>query len=166
MPARIPRFKVLGSDIGLTRYSGVASSVPLESADSWGTLDLQAVPGGRGGLPSARDSRDLSAVSGRENLAQALILRLLTRRGDLAPLGHPEYGTRLVELVGRLNDETARSLARLYTMEGIAQENRVRQLLDLRVETHRSDPDTIEISFSVLPLDDDEPLGLTLGISL
>lgn len=166
MPAKTSTFRTLGSDLALTRYTGVGSSVPLDSADSWGTLDLQVVPGGRGGLPSARDSRDLAAVSGRENLAQALIVRLLTVHGALAPLGHSEYGTRLVELIGRLNDETTRNLARLYTMEGIAQEKRVLKLLDLSVDTPDGEPDTIQISFSVLPRDDDQPLALTLGITL
>lgn len=166
MPSKVATFKTLGSDLALTRYSGVTSSVPLEFADSWGTLDLQGVPGGRGGLPSARDSRDLSAISGRENLAQALIVRLLTRQGTLAPLGHSEYGTRLVDLIGRLNDETTRNLARLYTLEGIAQEQRVLKLLELNVGTLDGEPDTIQISFLILPRDDDQPLGLTLGITL
>jgi phage baseplate assembly protein W len=166
VPVKTPTFRVLGSDLALTRYSGVASSVPLEFADSWGTLDLQVVPGGRGGLPAAANSRDLSAVAGRENLAQALILRLLTGRGALAPLGHPDYGARLVELIGRLNDETTRNLARLYTMEALAQERRVVALLDLAVDTPDGQPDTIRIAFSVQPLDDDQPLALALEIAL
>ena len=166
MPAKVPTFKALGADLALTRYSGVASSVPLEFADSWGTLDLQVVPGGRGGLPGTAARQDLSAVAGRENLAQSLILRLLTRQGALAPLGHPGYGTRLVELIGLLNNETTRNLARLYTVEGIAQEKRVLSLLDLAVDTPDGQPDTIRIAFSVLPLDDDQPLALALEINL
>ncbi len=166
MPAAAQTYRVLGSDLALTRYTGVASSVPLDLADSWGTLDLQVVPGGRGGLRAVAEPRDLSAVAARENLAQALILRLLTRRGALAPLGHPDYGARLVELIGQLNNETTRNLARLYTVEAIAQEPRVQRLLDLAVDTPDGQPDTIRISFSVLPRDDDQPLGLALEVSL
>ena len=65
--AKAKTFTQLGSDLALTRYAGVPSSVPLEVPDSWGSLDLQVVPGGRGG-PSAprRPLSDLGAVSGRE----------------------------------------------------------------------------------------------------
>jgi len=164
--AKVPTYRVISSDLALTRYSGTAGSVPLEFADSWGALDLMVVPGGQGGLPQSGEVRDLAAISGRENLAQALILRLLSHQGALAPLGHPDYGTRLVELVGRLNNDTTRNLARLYTMEGIAQEQRVTKLLDLTVDTFDGQPDTIRIGFSVLPLNDDQPLALSLEINL
>jgi phage baseplate assembly protein W len=166
MAVKIPTYKVIGADIAVTRYSGAPSSVGLEFADSWGTLDLKVVPGGRGGLPQTGDVRDLSPVAGRENLAQALILRLLTQQGALSGLGHPDYGCRLVELIGRLNNDTTRNLARLFTVQAIAQEQRVSQLLDLSVDTFPGQPDTIRISFSVLPLNDDEPLALALVINL
>ena len=54
---------------------------------------------------------DLGVVSGLDNLGQAVILRLLTPKGELAPLAHPEYGSRLHELVGRQNTATTRNLA-------------------------------------------------------
>ena len=44
---------------------------------------------------------DLDRLKGRENLAQALILRLLTPLGSLKGLGHANYGSRLHELIGR-----------------------------------------------------------------
>ena len=159
-------YRVLGADLALTRYSGVPSSVPLEVADSWGTLDLQVVPGGAGGLAQTGDVRDAGRVAGRENLAQALVLRLLTQRGALAPLGHPDYGSRLVELIGRLNDDTTRNLARLYTLEALKQERRATAILDLTVEAVKDQPDTIRVGFSVLPLNDNDPLALSLEVTL
>jgi hypothetical protein len=164
--AKAKSYARLGSDLALTRYTGVPASLPLLEADSWGTLDLQAVPGKGTGLQKSTEARDLGAISGRDNLGQALILRLLTHKGALAPLGHPEYGSRLVELIGRLNDETSHNLARLYTIEALSQEPRVHRLLDLRVDTAESSADTLRISFSVVPLDDDEPLGLALEVTL
>jgi hypothetical protein len=71
-----------------------------------------------------------------------------------------------VELIGQLNNETSRNLARLHTIEAVSQEPRVRQLLDLNVETAEGSPDTLRISFSVIPLDDDAPLGLALEVTL
>jgi len=159
-------YTLLGTDLALTRYVGVASSVPLAAADSWGTLDLQVVPGGKGGLPRTGDVDDLGAVSGRANLAQALVVRLLTRRGALSALGHPDYGCRLLELIGELNNDATRNRARLFTIEAIAQEPRVKQLLDLQVGVVPDQPETLRISFSILPIADDDPLALTLDVSL
>lgn len=159
-------YTVLGADLALTRYSGTAGSVPLEVADSWGSLDLAVVPGGQGGLPQALPPRDLGRVEGRANLGQALILRLLTRRGALADLGHPEYGSRLVELIGRLNDETTRNLARLYTLEALGQERRVKAVLDLVVQASADRPDVLTIGFSVQPVGDADPLALALEVTL
>jgi phage baseplate assembly protein W len=161
-------FTKLGADLALTRYVGVASAVPLESADSWGGLDLAVVPGGRGERQRRAELGDLEIVSGRANLGQALILRLLTPRGGLAGLGHETYGSRLGELIGRGNDETTRNLARLYTLQALGDEPRVRPggVLDLSVTTAPGQPDTIRIAFSVLPIHDDEPLALGLEVAL
>lgn len=164
--AKAKTYNVLGSDLALTRYVGLPSGVPLEHADSWGTLDLQVVPGGRGGLKRAGEVEDLGAVSARANLAQALVLRLLTRQGALASLGHPDYGSRLIELIGELNNDTTRNLARLFTIQAIMQEPRVRQLLVLAVEPVTGQPNTIRVGFSLLPVDDDDPLALALEVTL
>jgi phage baseplate assembly protein W len=163
----------LGRDLALTRYTGTSGMAPLDSADSWGTLDLKVTPAVRSGVvrrvrgvPDAPPAMDIAVVSGRENLGQALVLRLLTPKGALAPLGHPDYGSRLPSLIGELNTETTRNLARLYTIEAIGQERRVRTLEELAVGTVADQPDTIRIALSVLPIDDDEPLALTLEVTL
>lgn len=159
-------YRRLGADLGLTRYTGDAGSAPLEVADSWGRVDLAVTAGGRGGVRQARPPQDLGRVEGRANLAQALVLRLLTPLGSLAELGHPEYGSRLYQLTGRLNDETARNLARLFTLEALGQERRVAEVLDLAVRPDRNHPDVIAIGFAVRPVDDDDPLALALEVTL
>lgn len=81
--------------------------------------------------PAARARRgtppdfDLKTRDGRQNLAQALILRLLTPRGSLAALGHAAYGSRLWELIGRRKTEELRHLCRAFVLETVAQEPRV-----------------------------------------
>jgi phage baseplate assembly protein W len=141
------------------------SAVALKAADSWGGLDLAVRPAADGPRrPTTGDG--LAVVRERENLGQALILRLLTARGSLAPLGHPDYGSRLVELIGRENDETTRNLARLYVLEALRAEPRVREVAELTVETASGSPDTVRVSFGVLPLGDDEPLTLGLEVAL
>lgn len=162
--AKLKSFARLGSDLALTRYAGTASAAPLDAADSWGSLDLQVHAGGFNGRNG--DLLDLAAIAARENLGQALILRLLTKKGSLEPLGHPDYGCRLVDLIGRENNATNRNLARLYTIEAVSQERRVRKLLDLAVEPVPGQPDTLRIGLSVVPIDDDDPLSLTLEVTL
>ena len=159
-------FSVQGSDLALTRYSGVPSAVPLADADSWGSLDLQVVAGGQRGPASQGGNSDLGTVAARENLAQALTLRLLTTQGALEPLGHPDYGSRLITLIGRTNDQTTRNLARLYVIEAVRQEPRVRSLTALSVLTVPGQPDTLRIALSVVPLNDADPLALSLDVTL
>jgi hypothetical protein len=161
-------YRALGSDLALTRYTGAPGSVPLDVADTWGSVDLAAVPGGRGGLRLSvpGDIRDLSDVAGRANLAQALVLRLVTQQGTLTALGHPQYGSRLVELIGRGNSDTTRNLARLFTLEALKQDPRVAQVLDLSVAVMPGQPDTIRIGFSVIAVDDSQPLALALEVKL
>jgi phage gp46-like protein len=71
---------------------------------------------------------DLATQTGRDNLAQAIINRLLTRRGELTTLGHPEYGSRLHELIGELNNLRIRALAELYIRDCLAQERRIEKV--------------------------------------
>jgi phage baseplate assembly protein W len=164
--AKLNTYDVLGSDLALTRYSGVPSALPLSVADSWGSVDLQLVAVTQGSLPRDTGKADLGAVSGRANLAQALVLRLLTRQGALGELGHPDYGCRLTSLIGELNNDSTRNLARLFTIEAIKQEPRVRELLALEVNVVADQPDTLRIGFSVLPVNDDSPLALSLEVTL
>jgi phage baseplate assembly protein W len=165
--AQAKSYSRLGTDLALTRYVGTASNVPLEVADSWGALDLAVGHGGKGGLRAYAGALDLVTVSGRQNLAQALILRLLTPVGSLEHLAHATFGSRLHTLIGALNDGSTRNRARLYTLEALEQEPRIRRpVLDLDVRTASANPDVLEISFSVLPIDDADPLALALEVTL
>jgi phage baseplate assembly protein W len=84
--------------------------------------------------------RDLDVVSGRSNLAQAVVMRLLTPRGELEPLGHPEYGSRLHELIGRENTDTTRNLVKLFILEALQREPRIEAEMDVVVTPAQTDP--------------------------
>lgn len=75
--------------------------------------------------------KDLQTVDGRDNLAQAIINRLLTRKGELKSLGHPNYGSRLYLLVGELNNIRIRGKAELYIRECLAQEKRIEEVTQI-----------------------------------
>jgi phage baseplate assembly protein W len=103
---------------------------------------------------------DFARVAGRDNLAQAILLRLLTPRGELAALGHPEYGSRLHEVIGRTNTETTRHLVRLYVLESLKQEPRIAEVLEVAVAPSPGSRDRVEVLLRVLPLRDREPVDL------
>jgi phage baseplate assembly protein W len=105
-------------------------------------------------------------VAERDNLSQALILRLLTPLGSMAPLGHPGYGSRLVELIGGENDEITRNRARLYVIEAVGQEPRVAALTQLALSVARDRPDALWIELSVTPIGEGDPLAIGLEILL
>lgn len=73
----------------------------------------------------AREVYDLGLIEQADNVAQALMLRLLTPLGSLAGLGHAGYGSRLGELVGRRKSNGLRGLCRTYILEAVRQEPRI-----------------------------------------
>ena len=105
-------------------------------------------------------SGDLQVVSGRENLGQALMQRLLTRKGELGDLGHPGYGSRLHELVGRPNNAATRDLVRLYAKECVMQEPRVRDIVEIRVSPVTGDPYAVTLDITVVPIKSNTPMNL------
>jgi phage baseplate assembly protein W len=111
------------------------------------------------------DPRDLVTVAGPGNLAQALLLRFLTPLGELTLLGHPDYGSRLYELIGEFNDETNRRRARMYVLQMLAAEPRVAAVNDLRV-VQSPDRVGVLISMSLDVIDSDTPLNLVFPFSL
>lgn len=109
---------------------------------------------------------DLDVLTGVENLEQALLLRFTTRRGDLAELGHPDYGARLWQLIGEFNDQTNRNRAKLYALEAIAGEPRVSEVLAIDVRTSPDDRGRIDLAISMRVIDRPTPLDFVFGIAV
>ena len=110
--------------------------------------------------------RDLETLAGADNLKQALLLRFLTPAGELALLGHPQYGSRLFELLGELNTDTTRNRAKLYVLQALASEARVKEVLSVQVTQSASDRARIDISISLLAIDNDTVLNLVFPFFL
>ncbi|HEY0809110.1 MAG TPA: hypothetical protein VGD49_03070 [Longimicrobiales bacterium] len=113
------------------------------------------------------EGADLSTLAGRENLAQALILRLLTPRGALSSLGHSEYGSRLHTLIGERKTAALRALCRAFVLEVVAQEPRVEsKAVSLAFDEDEERFDSLVFTLAVTPVTGGDPvaLGLELGL--
>jgi phage baseplate assembly protein W len=111
---------------------------------------------------------DLQTVSGRANLAQAIMNRLFTRKGELTKLGHPNYGSRLHQLIGELNNARARGLAEIYIRESLAQEPRIEEITQITFAppSRGFDRSLLEVTISVKPVGQEVDLTFTIPISL
>jgi phage baseplate assembly protein W len=98
---------------------------------------------------------DLRLTRGRANLAQAILNRLFTRQGELGALGHPEYGSRLYQLIGQPNTRRTHALADLYIRESLAQEERIAEVVDITITppSLRADQrNVLEMRITVRPI--------------
>lgn len=109
---------------------------------------------------------DLETLTGADNLVQTLLLRFLTPTGELAVLGHPDYGSRLHELIGELNSEANRNRAKLYVLQALADEPRVKKVLSVTVAQNLRDRTQMDIAVKLLAIDSDTPINLVFPFFL
>ena len=115
------------------------------ATDPFGT-DLRLVfTRGREGADLAADFSDLESVSGLENLVQALTLRLLVDRGELAGLGHPRYGSRIRDLIGEPLDRPNLELLRRYVRQELLRDPRVAEVVQVAVTPHDERRDGVDV---------------------
>ena len=113
---------------------------------------VYAVATGERRVPKVGARLDLATTDGRDNLGQAVILRLLTPRGELEALGHPTYGSRLHELIGRQNTETTRNLVKLHILESLQQEARIEKVVQISVQPSPGTRDRVDVLLVVQPV--------------
>lgn len=148
--------------------------IPFFQAQDSSKFDLvKQVRTRRGALPTstlaaeAQEAVDLATLTSRENLAQALILRLLTPIGSLRALGHAGYGSRLHELIGERKTDSLRNLCRAYVLEVVAQEPRVEDTaVDLQFDVLAETYDSFSFTLTVQPRNDQEALTLALEVGI
>ena len=119
------------------------------------------------GAPGLRDVADLAVIDGLDNLTQAIANRLKTRRGELTPLGHPNYGSRHHELIGEPNVPRTWNLVKLYILEALRDEPRIEKVLQATVAPDHQPPrDTVRIELTVLLVGVPTPVDLVVPFSL
>jgi phage baseplate assembly protein W len=112
---------------------------------------------------------DLATVQGRDNLTQAILNRFYTRQGELTPLGHPNYGSRLYLLIGEMNNTRTRNLAELYMRECLVQEPRIAEIESIEFEPPSRDlhkRNLLIATISLKAVGDPQPLTLQIGLNL
>lgn len=90
---------------------------------------------------------DFETVSGLANLRQALRNRLDTDAGDL-PF-HPQYGSKIRQLIGAANGPTAAALAAAYARSCVERDSRIRRVT---TSTAVVAGDTITVALTAEPI--------------
>ena len=122
-----------------------------------------------GDLATSRSprGRDLALAEGIDNLTQAIANRLKTRKGELASLGHPGYGSRHHELIGEPNVDRTRNLVKLYVLQALRDEPRIEKVLRADVKAEHTPPrDIVRIELSVRVTGEATPLNLVVPFNL
>ncbi len=113
-----------------------------------------------------RRGNDLGIAGGFDAIDQMLINRLKTQKGELAPLGHPDYGSRHHELIGQPNIERTRNLIKLYLLEALSHEPRLEKVFDCEVTKDPSERTAVRIVIMAKIINIDEPRNLIVPFSL
>lgn len=146
--------RLLGTDLAID-YPGPSGW--------WEDGDLAVAPLSDG-FPRARDL----AVAARTTAADQLLAnRLKTQKGELAALGHPDYGSRHHELLGEPNTERTRNLVKAHVLEALSHEPRIERILRCEVSAaHRPPRDVVRIEIEVRLHRDPVPRSLVVPFSL
>jgi phage baseplate assembly protein W len=144
----------LGVDVAL-KYAGPGGW--WEDADL--TIDREP---GRVAVPV-----DVATTSGVAAAVQFLADRLKTQQGELAALGHPDYGSRHHELIGQPNLQRTQNLIKVYVLQALAREPRIEKILSAKVYATSSPPrDTVQIDLTVQLIGQPNPLNFVVPFSL
>lgn len=160
---------------GLAAFDGAALDLsprrtPAQRGTASGTTGFGSAGSEQGWLPEppgASELSDLDTISERENIGQALILRLLTPKGALSSLGHVSYGSRLGELIGKNKTEALRGLCRAYLLEAIREEPRVADKpLAITFDPAQEQPSDFVVEIVVQPVSGGEPVSVSVQVVL
>lgn len=109
---------------------------------------------------------DLRVVQDVDNAVQAVVHRIKTERGELAALGHPEYGSRHHALIGQPNSENNRNLVKLYILQALAHEPRIAKIRKAEVRVDRkAAPDRVDIVLELSFIGSPVPANLVVPFS-
>jgi len=109
---------------------------------------------------------DLDTVSNEDNLAQAIVTRLTTEEGELYDIGHADYGSRLYELVGEVNNAATRERIKSVVLDCLANEPRIKEIGSVDVRAYSHDLHRVDIDITVLPIGSSGYIAVTYPFRL
>jgi phage baseplate assembly protein W len=133
--------------------------VDLALRDSANGADL-ALEGPAGG------SGDIALAVGNDNIEQALTMRLRIRQGELAPLGWPEYGSRLHEVIGEPDLPRTRLKAQVFARDAVVADPRVQKVVSVDVVRIPGERQVLRLDIVVQVISEPRPLNLVFDLAL
>jgi phage baseplate assembly protein W len=107
---------------------------------------------------------DIALTQSTDNISQALTLRILVRRGELARLGWPDFGSRVHELIGEPNNLRTRTRLMAFARNAIERDPRVVEITSIKADpTERS---LVRLEMDIQLISEPSPLNLVVDIDL
>jgi len=137
--------RLFGTDLALREGAGGAD------------LTLEGAAGGSGGIALA---------AGDDDIVQALTMRLKVRRGELAPLAWPDYGSRLHELIGEPDLARTRIKAQVFARDAVEADPRVKKVESVDVVSIAGERQVLRLAMLVSVIGEPTPLNLVFDLAL
>ena len=118
---------------------------------------------------------DLESISEEFNLAQAILHRFRTGRGELSDIGFPKYGSDIYDVIGEPNNTITKNKLSNILRETLTQETRVKEIVSIFIIDSKNCPDIIDskncpdivcVEIAVIPINRNEPIKISFSLNL
>lgn len=109
---------------------------------------------------------DFDTIKGRDLMVQAIRHRLMTRKGELASLGHPEYGSLLEEVIGEPNTPETHRVIETLVRDCLKHEGRIRNIRGVNAFPSDKKLDVVHITVHVELVSSGEEMKITYPLYL
>ena len=162
--------KILGTDLALDYKAptGICEDTDLKKENRYSSLpeeireNLFLISDPVFGKPY-KNLEDIARVTGIKNIKkQSLINRIMTHKGELKELGHPEYGSRHHELMGEPNTESNRNLIKFHILECLSHEPRIERILKAYVKADTDNRNLVRVYLEIKIIGVSSPINLVV----
>jgi phage gp46-like protein len=133
------------------------TDLALHAAAGGVDLGLGGATGGTG---------DISLATGAGNIVQALMMRLRVQLGELAPLGWPDYGSRLHELIGEPDLARTQLKAQVFARDAIEADPRVQKVESVDIVRIPGERYVLRLTMLVSVINEPRPQNLVFDLAL